>query len=437
MSDSAQQHFETLQLHAGQESDPTTNSRAVPIYATTSYTFNDSAHGARLFGLKEFGNIYSRIMNPTVDVFEKRIAALEGGVAAVAASSGQAAQFMAISALAHAGDNIISTSNLYGGTYNQFKVLFPRLGITTKFVQGDKAEDIAAAIDDHTKAVYVETIGNPRYNVPDFEAIAKVAHEKGVPVVVDNTFGAGGYYLRPIDHGADIVVHSATKWIGGHGTTIGGVVIDSGKFDWGKNAARFPQFTQPSEGYHGLNFWETFGPIAFAIRVRVEILRDLGSALNPFAAQQLLLGLETLSLRAERHATNAISLANWLKKNEHVKWVSYLGLEEHPSHGIAKRYLKRGFGGVLSFGVKGEAAVGSQVVDNFKLISNLANVGDSKTLAIHPWSTTHEQLTDQERLDSGVTEDGIRISVGTEHIDDIIADFEQSFATTFKTVRSA
>ncbi|BCS27517.1 O-acetylhomoserine aminocarboxypropyltransferase/cysteine synthase family protein [Aspergillus puulaauensis] len=437
MSDSAQQRFETLQLHAGQVSDPTTNSRAVPIYATTSYTFNDSAHGARLFGLKEFGNIYSRIMNPTVDVFEKRIAALEGGVAAVAASSGQAAQFMAISALAHAGDNIISTSNLYGGTYNQFKVLFPRLGITTKFVEVDKAEDITAAIDDRTKAVYVESIGNPRYNVPDFEAIAKVAHEKGVPVVVDNTFGAGGYYLRPIDHGADIVVHSATKWIGGHGTTIGGVVIDSGKFDWGKNAARFPQFTQPSEGYHGLNFWETFGPIAFAIRVRVEILRDLGSALNPFAAQQLLLGLETLSLRAERHATNAIALADWLKKNEHVKWVSYLGLEEHPSHAIAKRYLKRGFGGVLSFGVKGEAAVGSQVVDNFKLISNLANVGDSKTLAIHPWSTTHEQLTDQERLDSGVTEDGIRISVGTEHIDDIIADFEQSFATTFKTVRSA
>ncbi|KAL4812830.1 OAH sulfhydrylase [Aspergillus spinulosporus] len=437
MSDPAPKRFETLQLHAGQEPDPATNSRAVPIYATTSYTFNDSAHGARLFGLKEFGNIYSRIMNPTVDVFEKRIAALEGGVAAVAASSGQAAQFMAISALAHAGDNIVSTSNLYGGTYNQFKVLFPRLGITTKFVQGDKAEDIAAAIDDRTKAVYVETIGNPRYNVPDFEAIAKVAHEKGVPLVVDNTFGAGGYFVRPIEHGADIVVHSATKWIGGHGTTIGGVVVDSGKFDWGKNAARFPQFTQPSEGYHGLNFWETFGPIAFAIRVRVEILRDLGSALNPFAAQQLLLGLETLSLRAERHASNALALANWLKKNDHVSWVSYVGLEEHPSHEVGKKYLKRGFGGVLSFGVKGEAAVGSQVVDNFKLISNLANVGDSKTLAIHPWSTTHEQLTDQERLDSGVTEDAIRISVGTEHIDDIIADFEQSFEATFKVVRSA
>ncbi|KAL4927809.1 O-acetylhomoserine aminocarboxypropyltransferase/cysteine synthase family protein [Aspergillus undulatus] len=376
-------------------------------------------------------------MNPTVDVFEKRIAALEGGVAAVAASSGQAAQFMAISALAHAGDNIVSTSNLYGGTYNQFKVLFPRLGITTKFVQGDKTEDIAAAIDDRTKAVYLESIGNPRYNVPDFEAIAKVAHEKGVPVVVDNTFGAAGFYIRPIQHGADVVVHSATKWIGGHGTTIGGVVVDSGKFDWGKHAVRFPQFTQPSEGYHGLNFWETFGPIAFAIRVRVEILRDLGSALNPFAAQQLILGLETLSLRAERHASNALALANWLKKNENVKWVSYLGLEEHASYEIAQKYLKRGFGGVLSFGVKGEAAVGSQVVDNFKLISNLANVGDSKTLAIHPWSTTHEQLTEQERIDSGVTPDAIRISVGTEHIDDIIADFEQSFDTAFKVVRNA
>jgi O-acetylhomoserine/O-acetylserine sulfhydrylase len=279
---------------------------------------------------------------------------------------------MAIAALAHAGDNIVATSNLYGGTYNQLKVFLPRLGITTKFVQGDKPEDIAAAIDDRTKAVYVETIGNPRYNVPDFEAIAKVAHEKGVPFVVDNTFGAGGFFFRPIDHGADIVVHSATKWIGGHGTTIGGVVVDSGKFDWGKHADRFPQFTEPSEGYHGLKFWETFGSIAFAVRVRVEILRDLGSALNPFAAQQLLLGLETLSLRAERHASNSIALATWLQKNEHVSWVSYPGLESHSSHEIAKRYLKRGFGGVLSFGVKGGAAAGVQVVDNFKLISNLA-----------------------------------------------------------------
>ncbi|RAL07310.1 O-acetylhomoserine aminocarboxypropyltransferase/cysteine synthase family protein [Aspergillus homomorphus CBS 101889] len=427
MPESKQPHFETLQLHAGQEPDPTTNARAVPIYATTSYSFNDSAHGARLFGLKEFGNIYSRIMNPTVDVFEKRIAALEGGVAAVAAASGQAAQFMTISALAHAGDNIVATSNLYGGTYNQFKVLFPRLGIHTKFVEGDSPAAIALAIDERTKAVYVESIGNPRYNVPDFEAIAEVAHEKGVPLVVDNTFGAGGYYCRPVEHGADIIVHSATKWIGGHGTTIAGVVVDSGKFDWGKHAARFPQFVEPSEGYHGLKFWETFGNIAFAIRVRVEILRDLGPALNPFAAQQLLLGIETLSLRAERHASNAITLAKWLKQHEKVSWVSYPGLEDHSSHETAKRYLPRGFGGMLSFGVKGGAAAGIQIVDGFKLISNVANVGDSKTLAIHPWSTTHEQLTEQERIDSGVSEDGIRISVGTEHVDDIIADFEQSF----------
>lgn len=345
-------------------------------------------------------------MNPTVDVFEKRIAALEGGVAALAASSGQSAQFMAISALAHAGDNIVSTSNLYGGTYNQLKVFMPRLGINTKFVQGDDPQEFKKAIDEKTKAVYVETIGNPRYNVPDLEAIAKVAHEAGVPVMVDNTFGAGGFYCRPIDHGADIVVHSATKWIGGHGTTIGGVVVDAGKFDWGTPDARkrFPQMTEPSDGYHGLKFWETFGPITFIIRLRVEILRDLGAALNPFAAQQLLLGIETLSLRCERHAENALKLAQWLEKNENVAWVSYPGLKSHQSHELAKKYLPRGFGGVLSFGVKGGEAAGSQVVDNFKLISNLANVGDSKTLAIHPWSTTHEQLTDEEKLSSGVTE---------------------------------
>lgn len=420
--------FETLQLHAGQEPDPTTNSRAVPIYATTSYVFNDSAHAARLFGLKEFGNVYSRIMNPTVDVFEKRIAALEGGVAAVGASSGQAAQFMAISALAHAGDNIVSTSNLYGGTYNQFKVLFPRLGINTKFVKGDNPEDIAKAIDEKTKAVYIESIGNPRYNVPDLEAIAKVAHEAGVPLVVDNTFGAGGYFIQPIKHGADIVVHSATKWIGGHGTTIGGIVVDSGKFDWGAHADRFPQFVEPSPGYHGLKFWETFGNITFAIRVRVEILRDLGTCLNPFAAQQLLLGIETLSLRAERHAQNALALAQWLESNPNVAWVSYPGLKSHHAHSAASRYLKRGYGGVLSFGVTGGGEAGSKIVDGFKLISNLANVGDSKTLAIHPWTTTHEQLNDEERVASGVTEDLIRVSVGTEHLDDIIQDFEQSFA---------
>ena len=335
---------------------------------------------------------------------------------------------MTVAALAHAGDNIVSTSNLYGGTYNQFKVFMPRLGINTRFVTNDAdASSFEKVIDDKTKAIYIETIGNPRYNVPDFDSIVKLAHEKGVPVVVDNTFGAGGYFCRPFDHGADIIVHSATKWIGGHGTTIGGVVVDSGNFDWGKNGARFPQMVEPSEGYHGLKFWETFGKMTFALRVRVEILRDLGCALNPFAAQQLILGLETLSLRAERHASNALTLAKWLEKQPNVAWVSYPGLVSHQSHQLAKKYLPRGFGGVLSFGVKGGEAAGQQVVDGFKLISNLANVGDSKTLAIHPWSTTHEQLSDSEKADSGVTEDLIRISVGTEHIDDIIADFEQSF----------
>ncbi|KAF8544445.1 homocysteine synthase [Trichophaea hybrida] len=421
--------FETLCLHAGQEVDSATNARAVPIYATTSYVFNDSAHGARLFGLKEFGNIYSRIMNPTVDVFEKRIASLEGGIAAVAASSGQSAQFMAIAALAHAGDNIVSTSYLYGGTYNQFKVMFPRFGITTKFVNGDSPEDIEAAIDDKTKAVYIESIGNPKYNIPDFEAIAKVCEEKGVPLVVDNTFGAGGFLVRPIEHGAHIVVNSATKWIGGHGTTIAGVVIDSGKFDWGKHAARFPQFNEPSEGYHGLKFYETFGPITFAIRVRVEILRDLGSCLNPFGAFLLIQGLETLSLRVERHVSNALTLAKWLENHEKVAWVSYPGLESHPSYAMAKKYLKRGYGGVLSFGVKGGEKAGVNVVDGLKLASNLANVGDAKTLVIHPSSTTHEQLSSEEQLSSGVTKDLIRVSVGIEHIDDIIEDFTQALAT--------
>ncbi|KAK8014357.1 O-acetylhomoserine (thiol)-lyase [Apiospora arundinis] len=422
------QRFETLQVHAGQKPDPATNSRAVPIYATTSYTFNDSAHGARLFALKEFGNIYSRIMNPTVDVFEKRIAALEGGIAAVAASSGHAAQLMTILTLARAGDNIVSTSSLYGGTYNQFKVLMPRFGITTKFIRPghDTPEDYAAAIDDKTRAVYIESIGNPSYNIPDFEAIAKVAHDHGVPLIVDNTFGAGGYFIKPIEHGADIVVHSATKWIGGHGTAMGGVIVDSGRFNWGNNAARFPDMVEPAPGYHGLKFWDTLGPLTFIVRARIEILRDLGACLNPFGAQQLILGMETLSLRAERHASNALALARWLETSPYVNWVSYVGLEHHASHQLAKKYLKNGFGGVLSVGIKGDR--GSKVVDGFKLISNLANVGDAKTLAIHPWTTTHEQLSDEEKIISGVTKDLIRISVGIEHIDDIIADFQQSFA---------
>lgn len=427
MAEALSKNFETLQLHAGHTPDKETNSRAVPIYATTSYVFNDSAHGARLFGLKESGNIYSRIGNPTVGVLEERIAALEGGVAALATSSGQAAQFIAIATLAGVGDNILATSNLYGGTYNQFKVFLPRLGVHTKFINGDKPEDFKAAIDEKTKAVYLESIGNPKYNVPDFEKIVAIAHEAGIPVIVDNTFGAGGYFCRPIDFGADIVVHSATKWIGGHGTTVGGVIVDSGKFDWGKHGKRFPAMVEPSEGYHGMKFWETFGAITFIIRARVEVQRDLGAALSPFAAQQLLLGVETLSLRAERHAYNALKLAKWLESNENVSWVSYPGLESHQSHELAKKYLPRGFGGVLSFGVTGGGVAGSQVVDNFQLISNLANVGDSKTLAIHPWTTTHEQLSDEEKISSGVTEDLIRISVGTEHIDDIIADFEQSF----------
>jgi len=430
MSQEHQQKFETLQLHAGQIPDPTTNARAVPIYASTSFVFNDSAHGARLFGLQEFGNIYSRIGNPTVDVFEKRIAALEGGVAAVAASSGQSAQALAIFALAHAGDNIVSTSYLYGGTYNQFKVFFERLGIHVKFVNGDNPKDLAAAIDSKTKAIYIESIGNPKYNIPDIAAIADVAHEAGIPLIVDNTFGAGGYLVRPIEHGADIVVHSATKWIGGHGNTIAGVVVDSGKFDWGKAAAKFPQFTEPAPGYHGLNFWKTFGPIAFAIRVRVEILRDLGPALNPFGAFLLLTGLETLSLRVERHCSNALKLAQWLEKHDNVSWVSYPGLTSHPSHELAKKYLDpaRGFGGVLSFGIKGGEDAGRKLVDSLKLASNLANVGDAKTLVISPTSTTHTQLTKEEQLASGVTPDLIRVSVGIEHIDDILYDFEQGFA---------
>jgi len=423
--------FETLQLHAGQSPDPTTNSRAVPIYATTSYVFNNSEHAANLFSLRESGNIYSRIGNPTVKVFEDRMAALEGGVAAVATSSGQAAQFMAVGGLAGAGDNIVSTTNLYGGTYNLFKVTLKNFGITTKFVEGDETEKLIGAIDDRTKAVYLESIGNPRYNVPDFAAIAAAAHEKGVPVIVDNTFGAGGYYVRPIEHGADIVVHSATKWIGGHGTTIGGVIVDSGKFDWGRPdiAKRFPHFHQPAEAYHGLKYFEKFGPLGnptYAIRIRIELLRDLGPCLNPFAAQQLLLGLETLSLRAERHAENSLALARWLEAHPQVAWVSYPGLESHPYHERAKKYLVRGAGGVLSFGVKG--GVGSQVVDAFKLVSHLANVGDAKTLAIHPWSSTHDQLTVEEKKASGVTEDLLRVSVGIEHIDDIVADFEQALA---------
>ncbi len=433
MSASPKTHrYETLQVHAGQEPAPGTNARAVPIYQTTSYTFDDAEHGARLFALQQFGNIYTRIMNPTTDVFEKRIAALEGGAAAVATASGQAAQFLALSTIAQAGDNIVSTSFLYGGTYNQFKVALPRLGIGVKFVEGDSPAAFARAIDEKTKALYVESIGNPEFNIPDFRALATLAHERGIPLVVDNTFGAAGFLARPIDHGADIVVASATKWIGGHGTAIGGVVVDAGTFDWGNG--KFPLFTEPAPGYHGLDFWEVFGPkgpfgnIAFAIRARVEGLRDIGACLSPFNSFLLLQGLETLSLRVQRHADNALTLARWLKEQDAVEWVSYPGLEEHPSHALAKRYLKHGFGGVLTFGVKGGRDAARRVIDGLKLASHLANVGDAKTLVIHPASTTHQQLSDDEQRASGVKPELIRVSVGIEHIDDIREDFAQALA---------
>jgi len=423
--------FETLQVHAGQEPAPGTNARAVPIYQTTSYVFDDADHGARLFALQEFGNIYTRIMNPTTDVFEKRIAALEGGVAALATASGQAAQFLAVSTIAQTGDNIVSTSFLYGGTYNQFKVAFPRLGINVKFVEGDDPEKFRAAIDDRTKALYVETIGNPQFNIPDFTTLAHIAHENGIPLIVDNTFGAGGYLVRPIEHGADIVVESATKWIGGHGTSIGGVIVDSGKFDW--TSGKFPSFSEPSPGYHGLNFSEVFGTkspfgnIAFIIRARVEGLRDFGPALSPFNAFLLLQGLETLSLRVERQVNNALSLAEWLEQQEQVAWVNYPGLPHHPYHERAKKYLQHGFGGVLNFGIKGGLAAGRDFINRVKLASHLANVGDAKTLVIHPASTTHQQLSETEQLSAGVTPDLVRVSLGIEHIDDITEDFAQAF----------
>jgi len=432
MSISDKYRFETLQVHAGQEPAPGTNARAVPIYQTTSYVFDDADHGARLFALQEFGNIYTRISNPTTDVLEKRVAALEGGVAALATASGQAAQFLALSTIAQAGDNIVSTSFLYGGTYNQFKVALPRLGIDVKFIEGDEPEKFRQAINDRTKAIYVETIGNPQFNIPDFRAIADIAHENGIPLIVDNTFGAGGYLVRPIEHGADILVESATKWIGGHGTSIGGVIVDSGKFDWGNG--KFPLFSQPSPGYHGLNFWETFGPessfgnIAFIIRARVEGLRDFGPALSPFNAFLLLQGLETLSLRVQRQVDNALSLATWLKEQGQVAWVNYPGLTDHPYHERAKKYLKHGFGGVLNFGIKGGLVAGRELINRLKLASHLANVGDAKTLVIHPASTTHQQLSDAEQLSSGVTPDLVRVSLGIEHIDDIKADFAQAFS---------
>jgi O-acetylhomoserine/O-acetylserine sulfhydrylase len=431
-------HFETLQLHAGQEIDPTTRSRAVPIYQTTSFTFRDSEHGANLFALKEFGNIYTRIMNPTTDVFEKRVAALEGGVAALATGSGQAAQFLALNNILQSGDNFVSSTFLYGGTYNQFKVSFKRLGIDVRFAAGDKVEAFEKHIDKKTKAIYLETIGNPEFNIPDFEAIAALAKKHDLPLVVDNTFGAAGYLFRPIEHGANVVVQSATKWIGGHGTSIGGVIVDGGNYNWGNG--KFPQFIEPSEGYHGLKFWDVFGEgnplglpnIAFIIRARVEGLRDFGPSLSPFNSFLFLQGLETLSLRVQRAVDNALALAQWLEKHELVEKVNYPGLESSPYHKLAKKYLRNGFGAVFSFTLKGTKQHTTNFVDNLKLVSHLANVGDCKSLIIQPSATTHQQLSEEEQISTGVLPNLLRISAGIEHIDDIKADLQQAFEKVFE-----
>ena len=434
------QRFETLQLHAGQVPDPVTNSRAVPIYQTSSYVFNDVDHGANLFGLKEFGNIYTRLMNPTTDVFEKRIAALEGGVAALATASGQSAQFIAITNFLTAGDSFVSTSFLYGGSYNQFKVQFPRLGINVKFADGDDAESFEEQIDSSTKAIYVESMGNPRFNIPDFEGLSKLAKSKNIPLIVDNTLGAAGALIRPIEHGADVVVQSATKWIGGHGTSLGGVIVDAGTFDWGNG--KYPLMSQPSAAYHGLVHWDAFGfgsdicgmlgvpadrNIAFALRARLEGLRDWGPAISPFNSFLLLQGLETLSLRIERHCSNALALAKWLDDHSKVDNVSYPGLPSDKYHSRASDYMtNRGKGSMLIFSLKGGFDDAVKFINSLKLSSHLANVGDAKTLVIHPASTTHQQLSPEEQLSAGVTPTMVRVSVGIEHIDDILEDFEQA-----------
>ena len=424
--------FETLQVHAGQEVDSVTHSRAVPIYQTSSYTFEDAQYGADVFGLRKFGNIYTRLMNPTTDVFEKRIAALEGGLTALATSSGQSAQFIALNNIVSAGDNFISTSHLYGGTYNQFKNQFKRLGVEVRFTANDDPQTFEKLIDDKTKAIYLETIGNPDLNIPDFEAIAAIAAKHDIPLIVDNTFGAGGAVFRPLEHGATIVVESATKWIGGHGTSLGGVIVDSGKFNWGNG--KFPEFTQPSDSYHGLVFWDTFGAsspfgnIAFTLRARVEGLRDWGNTISPFNSWVLIQGLETLSLRVERHVENALKIAKWLEAHPKVEYVNYPGLESSPYHKLAKKYFKRGYGGVLSFKVKGSGENADKVINSLVLISHLANVGDAKSLIIHPASTTHDQLTDEDKIATGAIPGLLRLSVGIENIDDIKADLEKALS---------
>ena len=424
--------FETLQVHAGHTPDSDTLSRAVPIYQTTSYVFKNAEHAANLFGLKEFGNIYTRLMNPTTDVFEKRIAALEGGVAALAVASGHAAQFIAITNIAGSGDNLVSSPYLYGGTFNQFKVTFKNLGIEARFSEDLNPDNFEKLIDSKTKAIYLETIGNPSFSIPDFEKFAALAKKHDLPLIVDNTFGCGGALFRPLEHGANIVVESATKWIGGHGSSIGGVIVDGGNYNWGNG--KYPAFTEPSEGYHGLKFWEVFGSdgpfgnIAFIIRARVEGLRDYGPAISPFNSFLLIQGLETLSLRVERHVQNTLALAKWLLKHPKVESVNYPGLEGNENYAMASKYLPKGAGAVLSFIVKGGKEKATQTVENLLLVSHLANVGDVRSLIIQPSATTHSQLSEEEQLRAGVEPAVLRVSVGIEHIDDIIADFEQAFA---------
>ena len=419
--------FETLQVHAGQEVDKTTRARALPIYQTTSYVFDNAKYGADLFGLRQFGNIYTRLMNPTTDVFEKRMAALEGGVTGLATSSGQSAQFIALNNILQAGDNFVSTSFLYGGTYNQFKSQFKRLGIEVRFAPNDSPEEFEKRIDENTKAIYLEAIGNPELNIPDFDNIAGVANKHDIPLIVDNTFGAGGFLFRPIEHGAAVVVESATKWIGGHGTTLGGVIVDSGKFNWGNG--KYPGFTEPSDSYHGLKFWDVFGSngpfgnIAFNLRARVEGLRDWGNTISPFNSFLLLQGLETLSLRLERHVQNTQALAEWLEKHPKVEYVNYPGLKSSKYYELAKKYLPRGAGAVLTFKVKGDA---DKLIDSVKLLSHLANVGDAKSLIIHPATTTHEQLSPEEQKATGVEQGLLRVSVGIENIKDIKDDLAQA-----------
>ncbi len=422
-SDDRPLHFDTLALHAGYTPDPTTGARAVPIYQTTSYAFRDAEHASALFGLKEFGNIYTRLMNPTTDVFEKRIAALEGGVGALAVASGQAAETLTLLTLLKAGDELVSGSSLYGGTYNLFKVTLPRLGIHTRFVDANRPESFREAITPKTKALYLESLGNPRLDVPDFEAIAAVAREAGLPLIVDNTALSPALF-QPLRHGANIVVHSATKYIGGQGTSLGGVIVDGGTFPW--TNGKFPEFTQPNPGYHGLRFAEAFGPAAFILKARLEGLRDLGPAISPFNSHAFILGLETLRLRVEKHSQNALAVARWLKRHPKVAWVRYPGLEDDPSHANARRYLRGGFGGLVTFGVHGGSEAGRKLINHVKLWSLLANIGDTRSLIIHPASTTHEQLSPEERLSTGVTDDLVRLSVGLEHLDDLLADLDRA-----------